>query len=400
MCDYLRWEKTGNPDPPYMYLYQNANCTGNSVSQSMFSSSVNGKSNLDDTSLKKNQQSSMYVPAAYKLSLYKDQDFKGQTYTIKGPKVVSDWKQDNINNYFPKDEADSYKLSWNLDYASPIDGLNYWDAYRARCCLGLNSKDNCNNAYSPSTVTCNKFMEDTYYKDKSPWILKNYYNDSKHKLYYKNLLKNIFQNEIKDNYSIRTECCKGNTTFGSDLCGPYWGPSHDGSCDDVYKYALCSVDKWKTEPKCGCLLPSSEYNEFVRSVGPECIDERCRAPGVWQTKAQREKSCNIVDCRQILDISAEGGSLVNIDSVQFEQKCGMKPNAYIEQQNALDEQKQAELEAQKELDAQKQKELEDQIKNDLTDNESNSNTMLYIIIIIIVIFILLLSVISILIYFL
>ena len=196
-----------------------------------------------------------------------------------------------------------------------------WDTHLRKCCLQMSGKgpSNCGDWYN-SMSKCNTVM-DKHLKGYSADSLAQKYKDPTY-FRWKNKIISWFQNKVSNDNKLKLRCCQNDPKFNEKLCGHYWGNTHDSSCDSVL-VNHCN-NNWKTDDRCGCLLPTSEYDGTVYGMGVECLDGRCTShPNPYQTYAQRTALCNItaVDCRALLDLQASEGGVANVGDVTIQQEC-------------------------------------------------------------------------------
>ena len=136
-------------------------------------------------------------------------------------------------------------------------------------------------------------------------LLNRWYTDPKLSSW-KNETKKAFAYLLGNNQSMQKECCKRSGKYHQDLCdgwygpsesceallsdaektnccrgegnqhacGKYWGPNKSGSCDNILA-TYCATTAGLDDSKCGCLWPSSKYDENVYNIGGPELDTRC-----------------------------------------------------------------------------------------------------------------------------
>ncbi|BCS83723.1 putative virion-associated membrane protein [Cotonvirus japonicus] len=121
--------------------------------------------------------------------------------------------------------------------------------------------------------------------------------------------------------NAKLQCCRDNPIFTQpDYCGNFRGTTCSGQCDDILTNYCAQVTT--SDPKCGCLLPSSFYNGTSGMIGPpECIDSRCVGTDSYRKSTQCKPNCDIINC----DININDFNGTNVDKIIYYQKCGNQP---------------------------------------------------------------------------
>ncbi len=116
----------------------------------------------------------------------------------------------------------------------------------------------------------------------------------------------------------RLNCCLG-AVNNDTACSPEWC-FESKACDTVISN-FCRNPANHGNPKCGCLLPQSAYEETLAYGPPECVDKRCASnPQAYQTERQRNRRCEITNCIIGGDVSI--GAENNLDTQIIAQQCG------------------------------------------------------------------------------
>jgi len=122
-----------------------------------------------------------------------------------------------------------------------------------------------------------------------------------------------------DANTFQIPCCLGRTSNQNANCHPDWC-FESKACDTVVSN-YCKTPQGMKDPKCGCLLPQSEYENTLLYGPPECVDKRCASnPQAYQTERQRNRVCNITNCVIGGDVGISGEN--NLDTEIIAQQCG------------------------------------------------------------------------------
>lgn len=111
------------------------------------------------------------------------------------------------------------------------------------------------------------------------------------------------------------QCCKGDTTLGPGLCGPFWGPNnYSGACDTIMTN-YCNI--LPADSLCACLtsgLPS-----------PECTDSTCHDTNAMKLSNMLNNQCqgNYMTCQQYINLLNSNQEAINnfIQNNTFSQTC-------------------------------------------------------------------------------
>jgi hypothetical protein len=124
---------------------------------------------------------------------------------------------------------------------------------------------------------------------------------------------NVTQIEAQCNAVTQIECCKGNSSLGQSLCGPYWGPANtQGTCDGIMEN-YCSV--LPNDPQCTCLTSSIP--------SPECTDKTCSGTNAMKLSTMINNPCsgNYMTCQQYFELSPQAVDNL-IQNNTLSQQCG------------------------------------------------------------------------------
>jgi hypothetical protein len=108
---------------------------------------------------------------------------------------------------------------------------------------------------------------------------------------------NVSQITTQCSSSDQLLCCQGNTDLGSNLCGPYWGPSNTGGQCDAIMTSYCNTSP--NDPLCACLKSDLPV--------PECTDKRCRLTDAMKLSDMLNNQClgNYMTCLQYFELSSD-----------------------------------------------------------------------------------------------
>ena len=172
-----------------------------------------------------------------------------------------------------------------------------------------------------------------------PWNLENGYG------YNQEDKINSLKIEWVDYDSLKLDCCKSDSSRGVDptLCGIYWGKTHTGACDDIYKSHCgneamklkdveteadipadydtnCYCFNWASMPEFKTLGENDFVVAGVDTIQPACHLNKCRDFG-YKSRGMLTSACTpITLCQQIM--GTEAGNNINMNEVGMTQYCG------------------------------------------------------------------------------
>lgn len=306
MCDNVYQDMLNSSNQPGVMFYRRKNCDtdGPYFSRTSTTDIPDLSERTFNNKKFQNNLSSIVVPPNRSVRIYDKVNYEGKYANLdKGPHA-------KLSNYGLNDDVSSFK----------IFSRGSWDDHILDCCLQKNNSNDCGDYYT-STSKCSNVMDNYFNKYDLDKLAKKY--GQSRFVRWKNKIKDVFMQKLNKDSDAKLRCCQNDSKFNKDLCGNYWGSTHDGSCDSLL-IDYCG-NNWKNDERCGCLLPRSEYESNVYDMGVECLDGRCTSfPNPYQTYNQRTNPCNLslVDCRTLLDLAATEGGLANVGDVTIQKKCG------------------------------------------------------------------------------
>lgn len=115
------------------------------------------------------------------------------------------------------------------------------------------------------------------------------------------------------------KCCRGDFTIGATNCGPYWGPTNEGTCDTIMTN-YCTNPVNAKDAQCACIL--SEL------PAPECTDKKCRNTNAMKLAKMVRNECigNYMTCNMYFTIGATAKDNF-IQNNTFQQTCTQNANS-------------------------------------------------------------------------
>lgn len=121
------------------------------------------------------------------------------------------------------------------------------------------------------------------------------------------------------NTTTRLQCCQGSTSVNEGVCGPFWGPTNQGSCDQIMTDFCVANPGSKL---CACLINALPT--------PECSAKDCRLTNAMKLSNQIKNQClgASLTCIQFFNLSPNAKDNV-VDRVSLNQTCNLSTNGAI-----------------------------------------------------------------------
>lgn len=133
-------------------------------------------------------------------------------------------------------------------------------------------------------------------------------------------INNVSQITTQCNPISRLQCCKGDSNFPQSVCGPFFGPANQGSCDSIM-VSYCQTNP--TDKLCACINSSLPV--------PECNARDCRLTNAMKLSNQISNQCSGVNltCLQFFNLSPGAKNNV-VNGNTIEQNCNLSPNGQVD----------------------------------------------------------------------